>query len=116
MGKWNLGGVSFDLNPTKDTGWQFEEVLNELYPIGSNQSVMQSDGFKAGKREAEGITKSGAVALGLQNLQLARQIVTLVDHRGASSQVRITELVVWEIYDAANLNSTYGYRLTLRKR
>jgi hypothetical protein len=115
--KWVLGGLTFDISPDKDTGWNVEEVTAEHHPIGANSTILQSSGFKSATRSASGHTKSASVKAALTNLQLARNNITLADHRGATSTVRIVALEFDEVLDVTNLGvGTFSFNIKLMKR
>ena len=119
MAKWQMVGatsVTFDYNPKRDSGWNYGPLSSKHQPIASNVTLVQEGGFESGDRQVEGITKSASVKTGLEAILTARSVVTLTDHNGVASSVKIMSLVFEEILDASNLGATFGYRMTLMKR
>jgi hypothetical protein len=102
---------------SEDTGWVYDEVRAELHPIGSNSTIVQSEGFRSGIRKISGATQSAAVKSGIESIFLARSNVTLTDGYGATSTVRITKCQFVYQHDVTNLpNATYKFEIELMKR
>ncbi len=117
--RWVIGGSTFDINPDKDSGWEYEEVRSEQHPINSNTTVIQSAGFKSPTRTIEGFTHSRALRDALVSLYLAARNVTCSDQDGASFTGRLLDCkfpVRINVANEANNFQSYYYHIVIAKR
>lgn len=114
MAKWILGGVTLDINPSEDTGWNVEPVYDIQHVPGSNYDLIQTMGNRSAKREARGTTKSSSVKSNLS--ALIGTSVAFTDHYSVSNTVFVAGIVFAEKMDVSNLGvGTFAYTISLIK-
>ena len=114
MQKWVLNNVTFDMSPSRDTGWYHELVTQKQHIPNSNYTLMQISGKQSDIRECSGVTKSATVKANL--LACVGSQVTLVDHYGVSNTVLIESVVPDEKLDITNLGvGTFAYTMKMMK-
>lgn len=118
--RWHLNYNGFDYNPSKDTGWLYEEVRGEQHPIGANFTILQSAGFKSATRTIEGLTKSKVLHDNLLVLQQARIVCTCQDQYGEVFQGRVLSVEYTTKIDVSNpdpaaLYQAWEYKITVMR-
>lgn len=105
---WQFNGYSWDVNPEKDSGWVYEDVLPETVAIGAPKSSFQFGGRKSGRRQISGYL-FGVSSLTQYNImkswRLNRTKATLVDHFGNASTARMVK------FEAEPIQSAMEWRL-----
>jgi len=114
--KWVIGGTTFDLNPSEDTGWVVDVVVAEQHPPGAAYDILQLGGTKSAVRVAKGVTKSLTVKNAIAALVGTTAVFS--DHYSASNTVYVKEFKTEMVNDISNLPpaGTFKYQLTLVKR
>jgi hypothetical protein len=105
---WQFGSYSFAINPEKDSGWIYEDVMPETVGIGASRSTFQYGGTKSGRRQISGWLY-GASALDQHNRmkgwKQSRVKATLIDHLGNSTTARFSK------FDAEAIQSATEWKL-----
>ena len=120
MSKWRMYNdsdidVTFDFNPSRDTGFSVDPIFTEQHPIGGRNTVLQIGGTKSRFREAEGLIKDPDVKDAIQQLHENREVFRLVDHNGMNRQVFMIQLRWDTLMDASNPDTNYqSYKYTMR--
>lgn len=91
---WRFNNYDWSINPEKDSGWNYEDVMPESVAIGAGRSTFQYGGTKSGRRQISGWLY-GPSALDQYNRmkawKQARTKSTLVDHLGNVSTARFAK-------------------------
>ena len=105
---WQFAGYSWAINPEKDSGFVYEDVMPESVGIGAARSTFQYGGTKSGRRQISGWLY-GVNALDQYNRmkgwKQARTKATLIDHLGNSTTARFSK------FDAEIIPSATEWRL-----
>lgn len=91
---WRFNNYNFAVNPEKDSGWTWEDVMPESVGIGAGRSTFQYGGTKSGRRQISGWLV-GADALDqytrMRAWKAQRTKAVLIDHLGASTTARVSK-------------------------
>lgn len=82
---WKFDGYDWPINPEKDNGWTYEQVMTEAVPINSPKSSLQFGGVKSGRRQVSGWIWGPSAPTFFAKLrawQRSRTKATLIDHLG----------------------------------
>ena len=105
---WRFDNYDFAVNPEKDSGFVYEDVMPESVAINAPRSTFQYGGTKSGRRQISGWLY-GVNALDQYNRmrgwKAARTKATLVDHIGHSTTARLSK------FDAEVVQSATEWKL-----
>ena len=118
--KWVINGLTFDINPNKDSGFIPVRIKAEHNPVGSNFTIIQHGGFASPTRTISGITKSKALRDGILNTYLSAATVNCSDQDGVSFRAQIREEPKFDVHiDTSNEENnfqSYDFEIELIKR
>lgn len=105
---WSFDNYSWSVNPEKDSGFVYEDVMPESVGIGASRSTFQYGGTKSGRRQISGWLY-GAGALDQYNRMRGwknnRTKATLIDHLGNATTARFSK------FDAEIIQSATEWKL-----
>lgn len=105
---WIFAGYQWAINPEKDSGFIYEDIMPESVGIGASRSTFQYGGTKSGRRQISGWLY-GINALDQYNRmkgwKQSRIKGVLVDHLGYSATVRFSK------FDAETILSATEWKL-----